>query len=106
MKFPPWWGYGYVLELHNAERERQEKQHFKYAKQMKRHLSSNPNFWKEDIVFYLDGVSFVYKRNPLNNSASPKARVWRKQGEGLQITAKGWWTMTLLTSGNCSMAKA
>ena len=21
MKFPPWWGYGYFLELHNAEQE-------------------------------------------------------------------------------------
>lgn len=69
--------------------EKDKRQRFKYAKQMKRQLSSNPNFWKEDIAFYLDGVSFVHKRNPLNNSASPKARVWRKQGEGLQITAKG-----------------
>ena len=69
--------------------EKDKKQRLKYAKQMKCHLSSNPNFWKEDIAFYLDGVSFVHKRNPLNNSASPKARVWRKQGEGLQITAKG-----------------
>ena len=69
--------------------EKDRRERFKYAKQMKRQLSSNLNFWKEDITFYLDGVSFVHKRNPLNNSASPKARVWRKQGEGLQITAKG-----------------
>ena len=33
--------------------------------------------------------SGVLYRNPLNDSASPKARVWCKQGEGLQITAKG-----------------
>lgn len=69
--------------------EKDKRQRFKYAKQMKRQLLSNLNFWKKDIAFYLDGVSFVYKRNPLNNSASPKARVWCKQGEGLQITAKG-----------------
>jgi len=69
--------------------EKDKRKHFKYARQMKRQLASNPDFWKEDIVFYLDGVSFVYKRNPLNDWASPKARVWRKQGEGLQITAKG-----------------
>ena len=69
------------------EKDRRERS--KYAKQIKRQLSSHPNFWKEDIVFHLDRVSFVHKRNPLNNSASPKARVWRKQGEGLQITAKG-----------------
>ena len=23
MKFPPWWGYGYFLELHNAEIQRE-----------------------------------------------------------------------------------
>ena len=44
---------------------------------------------KEDIAFYLDGVSFVYKRNPLNNSASPKTSKWRKQGKGLLITGRG-----------------
>ena len=68
--------------------EKDKRQPFKYAKQMKRQLSSNPNFWKEDIAFYLDWVSFVHKRNPLNNWASPKKRVWHKQGERLQITAK------------------
>lgn len=69
--------------------EKDKRQRFKYTKQMKRQLWSNTNFWKEEIAFYLDRVFFVYKQNPLNISASPKARVWRKQGEGLQITAKG-----------------
>ena len=69
--------------------EKDKKQRLKYAKEMRRVLSSNPNFWKDDIAFYLDGVSFVYKRNPANNATAPKARVWRKPGEGLEITAKG-----------------
>lgn len=56
---------------------------------MKCHLSSNPNFWTEDISYYLDGVSFVYKRNPMKSATSPKVRIWRKQGKGLEITAKG-----------------
>ena len=49
--------------------EKDKRQHLKYAKQKKCQLSSNPNFWKEDITFYLDGVSFVRKQNPLNNKA-------------------------------------
>ena len=69
--------------------EKDKKQRLKYWKQIKRLLSSNPNIWKDDIAFYLDGVSFVHKRNPANSATAPKARVWRKPGEGLQITAKG-----------------
>ena len=65
------------------------KKRVKYAKEMKRHLSENPNFWKDDVVFYLDAVSFIYKGNPMSNATAPNARVWRKKGEGLQVTAKG-----------------
>ena len=66
-----------------------KKQLLKYAKEMKHLLSSYPNFWKDDIAFYLDGVSFVYKQNPANNATAPETIVWRKPGKGLQITAKG-----------------
>jgi len=47
--------------------------------------------WTEDIGFYLDGVNFVYKTNPNDNSFSPKKRVWRKKNEGLRhgCLAKG-----------------
>ena len=47
--------------------------------------------WEEQIAFYLDGKSFVYKTNPLEHARSPKARVWRKPSEGLAYacTAKG-----------------
>ena len=48
----------------------------------------NPNFWENEVAFYLDGVSFVYKHNPLNSTISPKSRVWRKRSEGLQLTSK------------------
>ena len=60
-----------------------------YAREMTRHLLIYPNFWKEDIAFYLDAVSFIHKGNPMSEASSPKARVWRKKGEGLQVTAKG-----------------
>lgn len=39
--------------------------------------------WEKDIAFYLDGVSFAYKRNPLYQAKAPKGRVWRKKSEGL-----------------------
>ena len=46
-------------------------------------------YWTRDIAFYLDGVSFVYKGNPLRDVVKPKSRIWRKRQEGLQITTKG-----------------
>ena len=47
--------------------------------------------WTQDIVFYLDGTGFAYKRNPLDQAFAPKARVWNKRSEGLTpgCTAKG-----------------
>ena len=60
-----------------------------FAKKMKRVFL--PNVWKEDINSFLDGVSFAYKSNPLNQGSSPKGRIWRKPGEALDYgcTAKG-----------------
>ena len=56
---------------------------------MKQELIRNPDFWKNEISFYLDGVSFVHKYNPKGGAASNRARVWRKREEGLQLTTKG-----------------
>ena len=55
-------------------------------------LKNYPNdFWKSQISFYLDGKSFVHKINPRDQVIAPKAREWRKKGEGLtpQCVAKG-----------------
>lgn len=50
-----------------------------------------PSLWTDTIAFYLDGVSFVYKSNPLDQARAPKGRVWRKKSEGLKqgCLAKG-----------------
>ena len=56
---------------------------------MKCGLSGNLDFFKYDIAFYLDGVSFVDKQNPLQAAVRTKSRIWRKKNEGLQFTAKG-----------------
>ena len=43
----------------------------------------SPSVWTDSVAFYLDGVSFVYKTNPLDQARAPKGRVWRKRSEGL-----------------------
>eukprot|EP00794_Sanderia_malayensis_P013317 gene13317-biopygen10624 len=50
---------------------------------------TSPTYWTEDVLLYLDAVSFVHKSNPYEDALSPAGRVWRKLGEGLKITAKG-----------------
>ena len=47
--------------------------------------------WKDDVAFYLDCVSFWYKRNPADQASAPHGRIWRKKCEGLMrgYTAKG-----------------
>ena len=42
-----------------------------------------------DICFYLDGVSFYHKYNPLGDARAPKGKIWRKRKEGFSVTAKG-----------------
>lgn len=61
----------------------------RYARHMKAVLKRHPDFYSSHIAFYLDGVSFVHKYNPLKDACQTKSRVWRKPGEGLHITAKG-----------------
>lgn len=47
------------------------------------------SYWTKDVSFYLDGVSFIYKGNPLSDAIKPKGRIWRKKSEGLTVTTKG-----------------
>ena len=46
-------------------------------------LQYSEEIWTKNIAFYLDAVSFIYKRNPLSQAVAPKARIWRKRSEGL-----------------------
>lgn len=61
----------------------------KLARNCKKILSTKPDFFSENIAFYLDGVSFVYKTNPMGQAVAPKGRIWRKKSEGLRMTSKG-----------------
>ncbi len=49
------------------------------------------SLWTEKIAFYLDGISFAYKRNPKSQGQGPTGRIWRRQSEGLLsgCTSKG-----------------
>ena len=64
-----------------------KKQRVAYALQAIK--NTTPAFWTDDVLMYLDEVSFVHKRNPCADALAPAARVWRTPGEGLQLTAKG-----------------
>ena len=42
------------------------------------------------MSFYIDGVSFIHKFNPMRAATTTgMARVWRKKGGGLMLTGKG-----------------
>ena len=42
-----------------------------------------------DVAFYLLGVSFVFKTNPLSVAIAPKARVEKKRGRSTDHHCKG-----------------
>ena len=60
-----------------------------FARQMQSNYPQS--VWMDTIAFYLDGVSFIYKTNPMDQARAPKGRVWRKKSEGLKqgCLAKG-----------------
>ena len=45
-----------------------------FARQMQ--LNYPQSVWMDTIVFYLDGVFFIYKTNPMDQARVPKGRVW------------------------------
>ena len=56
---------------------------------MKKDISQT--VWKNDIHFFLDGVSFAYEGNLFDQGSLPNGRIWRKLCEGPDYgcTAKG-----------------
>lgn len=84
------WGFYFMQSRKKGLLTEKDKMlRLKHARTMKRVLKEYPDYYKNHISFYLDGVSFVHKFNPMRDATKPKARVWRKKGEGLTITAKG-----------------
>ena len=46
-------------------------------------LQHDNSFWRDDVSFCLDAVSFVHKYNPHREATKPKGKTWRKGSEGL-----------------------
>ena len=59
------------------------KKRYHFAKKCQKILKIKPNLFHSNISFYLDGVSFVFKRKPMPDAAVPKGKIWRKRSEGL-----------------------
>jgi hypothetical protein len=49
-----------------------------FAQQCKKILSTKPGFFWRNIGFYSDGISSVYKAQPLSDALAPRGRVWRQ----------------------------
>ena len=56
MKFPPWWGYGYFLELHNVNYGSPEKTLFRSLE-----CAVNPNINSE----YATVIIFIQNKYPV-----------------------------------------
>ena len=52
-------------------------------------LKIKPSLFHSNILFYLDGVLFVFKRQPIRDATAPKGKIWRKKSQGLGLTSKG-----------------
>ena len=68
--------------------ENDRKLRLRFAREMKRKVRQNPDFWTNEVAFFLDGVSFIHKYNPQSSASRSKARVWRRKGESLKFTSK------------------
>lgn len=68
--------------------ENDRKQRLRFAREMRRKVRENPDFWTNEVAFFLDAVSFVHKYNPQSGASGNRSRVWRRKGEGLKFTSK------------------
>ena len=61
------------------------KKRVEYAHRVKKKFEKlGPSqFFKHGIAFYLDGVSFTHKYNPMDQARAPKKKLWRKKSERL-----------------------
>ena len=41
-----------------------------------------PDYWSRHVAFYLDGVSFIYKGNPMSDAKKPKRKQYRTSNMG------------------------
>ena len=66
--------------------QKDKDQRVEFARKMQAEYS--PSVWTDSVAFYLDGVSFVYKTNPLDQACAPKLEYEEKD---LKASHKGAW---------------
>ena len=57
--------------------ENDRKLQLQFAREVKCKMRQNPDFWTNEVVFFLDGVSFIHKYNPQSGASCSKSCVWR-----------------------------
>ena len=84
-------GYGFLQRRKKgilSDNDRKLRKRF--CRKMRDCTKRNRHFWEKEVAFYLDGVSFIHKYNPMRTATTTgMARVWRQKGEGLIYTGKG-----------------
>ena len=78
-----------VLRKNNNHYRQSRKKGLLSPKDWGRKAKNFPsNFWKEDIIFYFNGVGFAHKTNPYAEARGFSSMAWRKPGESLSFTTK------------------
>ena len=83
-------GYRYLQARRKGLMSKEDREkRVEFAKRVT--MEYTESLWTKEIAFYLDGVSFEYKRNPKSQCMAPSGRVWRRPSEGLSpgCIAKG-----------------
>ena len=74
------WGYHFLQSRKKGLLSDKDKDlRLKHARVDRGILKDSLDFFTQHIAFYLDGISFVHKYNPMNEAEKPKARIWRKK---------------------------
>ena len=55
--------------------EADKKKRVRFAKKLMKEYDED--VWTKDIAIYLDGVSFVYEKNPKDQATAPTGKIWR-----------------------------
>ena len=75
-----------------------KQQNNRQLKQISRKIISqfDNDVWGKGMSFYLDGTSFIWKRNPTDQALAPRGRIWHKADDGLKVgcISKGFMTGT------------
>ena len=63
------------------------KQRVRYARAALKKYGKD--FWTDDVLLYLDGVSFRHNHRPYHDAICARGKMWRKSKESLKYTSKG-----------------